>query len=1030
MSFSQWALAHRRSILFLVAMLAAAGIIAALQLPVSLFPNVSFPRVQVNLDAGDQPAQQMEMQVTRPVEEAVRRVPGVQDVRSTTSRGSAEISINFDWGTDMASAALQVDSAIAQILPQLPTGTKLNVRRMDPTVFPIIAYSLTSPTISLTQLRDLAEYQLRPLLSSVPGVAQVKTQGGAIEEYRVTVDPAKLQAYGMPLEEVAKALSASNVLNAVGRLEDHYKLYLVVSDTRLQNLQQIRQTVLRSGPNGIVRLEDVATVAQSTEPQWIRVTADGKNAVLLNIFQQPGGNSVQIAKDVKARLAAFQPQLPPGVKIANWYDQSQLVTASAASVRDAILIGIVLAALVLFFFLRNLKITFIAILVVPAVLASTIVLLHILHMSFNIMTLGGMAAAVGLIIDDAIVMVEHIVRRLRGESGHTQQRVMNAALEFFRPLIGSSASTVIIFLPLAFLTGVTGAFFKALSITMASSLLISFVITWLAVPILADKFLNEKDANQEEGGRMQAWVHARYRSLLGHLLDHSWLALLGIIPLLAVGYIAFKNVGSGFMPSMDEGGFVLDYHTEPGTALSETDRLLQQVEAIVRSTPDVDTYSRRTGTGLGGGLNEPNQGDFFIRLKSGPRRPVDEVMADIRGRIEHDVPGIHVEMAQLMEDLIGDLTAVPQPIEVKIYASDPQQLPALAKKVAARISKINGVVDVANGINPAGDALEIHVDRVKAAMEGMDPDAITKAVDNYLSGNVTTQVSNGVKMIGVRVWVPKDVRNIEPDINQLQLRAPDGHLFPLKRVATFSTVTGQPEISRENLKQMVAVTGRIEGRDMGSTVADVKAAMNQPGMLPKGAYYELGGLYQQQQIAFHGLMIVFAAAAALVFFLLLFMYESFRLAIAILVTSLLAVSAVFIGLWLTHIELNITAMMGMTMIIGIVTEVAIFYFSEQQELSDSTAWRASLVQAGVNRMRPIAMTTIAAILTLMPLAFAIGQGSQMQQPLAIAIISGLIVQLPLVLLVMPVLFNLMNRQKARDEAAWDEEARDQTRFPD
>jgi CzcA family heavy metal efflux pump len=1013
MNFSQWAQNHRRSILFLFVLLAIGGVIAAFQLPVSLFPNVDFPRVMVSLDAGDQPAQQMEMQVTRPVEEAVRRVPGVQDVRSTTSRGSAEVSINFNWGTDMASAALQVNSAISQILPQLPSGTNLNVRRMDPTVFPIIAYSLTSPTVSLTKLRDLAEYQLRPLLSSVSGVSRVQAQGGAIEEYRVTVNPDKLRAYDMSIDDVAKALAAENVLNAVGRLEDQYKLYLVVSDTRFQNLDQIRQSILRSGSSGVVRLADVATVDVSTEPQWIRVTADGKNAVLLSIYQQPGSNSVQIAHDVKDKLMQFQPQLPPGVKIANWYDQSQLVTASAGSVRDAILIGIGLAALVLFFFLRNLKITLIAILIVPTVLASTIVLLQVLNMSFNIMTLGGMAAAVGLIIDDAIVMVEHIMRRLKGDHGDMHQRVMNAALEFFRPLIGSSASTIIIFLPLAFLSGVTGAFFKALSITMASGLLISFIITWLAVPILADKFLNEKDANQKEEGRLHEWISLRYQRLLGHLLDHSWLVLLGILPLLIVGWIAFKNVGSGFMPAMDEGGFVLDYRTPPGTALSETDRLLQQVEAIIRSTPDVDTYSRRTGTGLGGMLNEANQGDFFIRLKSGPRRPVNEVMADLRTKIEQNVPGLSVEMAQLMEDLIGDLTAVPQPVEIKIYSDNIQQLPILARNVAERIAKINGIVGVKNGINPAGDALQIHIDRVKAAMEGMDPDAITKEVNNYLTGNVTTQINSTIKMIGVRVWVSKSVRSNIPDIGQLQLRASDGHLFPLKRVATFETVTGEPEISRENLKQMIAVTARIEGRDLGSTISDVKKIMSQAGLSSKGAYYELGGLYQQQQVAFQGLIKVFAAAAALVFFLLLFMYESFRLAISILVTSLFAVSAVFIGLWLTHIELNITAMMGMTMIIGIVTEVAIFYFSEQQDLAKGNEWRASLIQAGVNRIRPITMTTLAAILTLLPLAFAIGQGSQMQQPLAIAIISGLVVQLPLVLLLMPVLFNAMRDREHR-----------------
>jgi CzcA family heavy metal efflux pump len=839
----------------------------------------------------------------------------------------------------------------------------------------------------------------------------VQVLGGAVEEYRVSVDPVQLQAYSLGIQDVATALSGANVLSAVGRLEDHYKLYLEISDTQLLTIDQIRHTILRSGANGIVELEDVATVEQSTVPQWTRVTADGKDAVLFSVYQQPGSNSVQIAADVKAKLDSFRVQLPRGVAVANWYDQSQLVTASASSVRDAILIGIALAAIVLFVFLRNWKITLIAITVVPATLAITVVILSVLGMSFNIMTLGGMAAAVGLIIDDAIVMIEHIVRRLRESKEHVEGRVMEAAREFRRPLVGSSASTLVIFAPLAFLSGVTGAFFKALSITMAAGLFISFLITWLGVPILADRLLSEKDAGHEEAGRFSTWLSDRYERLLGHLLRRPALILLGVAPLIIAGWIAFRGVGSGFMPAMDEGGFILDYRSPPGTALTETDRLLRQVESIITSVPDVETYSRRTGTGLAGGLTEANHGDFFIRLKSTGRRPVAVVMEDVRVRVEREVPGLQVEMAQLMEDLIGDLTAVPQPVEIKLVALDPAQLPTVAKGIAARISKIPGIVSVQNGINPAGDALMIHVDRVKAGVEGMDPDAITKTLNDLLSGSVTTQMFEGVKMVGVRVWIPQALRMTESDVMALQLRAPDGHLFPLRRVATLEAVAGQPEIDRENLNQMIAVTARITGRDMGSTVADVVTALAQPGAVPKGVTYQLGGLYQQQQIAFRGLEIVFAAAALLVFLLLLFLYENFGLAFSVLATALLAVSAVFIGLWLTHIDLNISAIMGMTMIIGIVTEVAIFYFSEQQEIAPSMEWRQSLIGAGQNRMRPIAMTTIAAILTLLPLAFALGQGSQMQQPLAIAIISGLVVQLPLVLCVMPVLFSLTQRRR-------------------
>uniref|UniRef100_UPI002614EE8E efflux RND transporter permease subunit n=1 Tax=Geobacter sp. TaxID=46610 RepID=UPI002614EE8E len=570
--FTSWVQTHRRSILFLVLMMAVAGAAISFRLPVALFPKVDFPRVVISLDAGDRAAELMELQVTRPVEQAVRAVPGVESVRSTSSRGSAEISVNFGWGTDMISSMLQVESAVSRVLPGLPGGTTFEVKRMDPTVFPVLGYSLTSATTSQVELHNIARYQLVPLLSSVNGASRVQVIGGSREEYRVTVDPARLQAYDLTLDDVARTLSAANVITAVGRLEDHYKLYLAMADTRLATQDEIRQTIVKSGPNGVVHLEEIADVGRDTVPQWQRVTADGRDAVLINVYQQPGGNTVRIAREIKAKLASFRSQLPPGVTIRTWYDQSELIVNSAASVRDAIIIGVILGAAVLLLFLRSMKITLIAIVVVPTVLAATIVLLHLLGMSFNIMTLGGMAAAVGLIIDDVIVMVEHIIRRLRGSRGDHEGRVMAAAREFAQPLAGSSSATIVIFLPLAFLSGVTGAFFKALSVTMAAALIISFLITWLAIPILADHLLGEKEARREEGGAITKRVHRLYERLMLSLLRRPWLVLAGIVPLLILGYVGYRQVGSGFMPVMDEGGFILDYRTPPGTALSETDR--------------------------------------------------------------------------------------------------------------------------------------------------------------------------------------------------------------------------------------------------------------------------------------------------------------------------------------------------------------------------------------------------------------------------------------------------------------------------
>jgi multidrug efflux pump subunit AcrB len=883
---------------------------------------------------------------------------------------------------------------------------------MNPTVFPSLAYSLTSDTVSLLKLREIAYYQLRPMLSSITGVAQVNTQGGNEPEFQVVIDPALLEAHGLTIGDVSKELSAANTIEAVGRLEEHNKLYLALVDNRFSGIEEIGDTVLQKTATGVVRVRDIAEVKPGFVPQWVRVTADGHDAVIVQVYQQPDANTVQIAEDVSKKLAAFAPQLPADVKIANWYDQSELILDSASSVRDAVLIGICLAGAVLFVFLRNGKITLIAVLCVPAVLAATVLLLKVIHSSFNIMTLGGMAAAIGLIIDDAIVMVEHIVRRLRGGSGGHEGRVWSAAAEFTSPLVASSLSTIIIFAPLAFLSGVTGAFFKALSLTMAASLIVSFIVAWLAVPVLADRFLGEKDAHQEEGGKFTDATHRKYRGLMSRLLGRPVLLLIGILPLLALAYVGYQKVGSGFMPSMDEGGFIIDYRADSGTSLAESDRILRQVEKILQATPEVQTYSRRTGLQLGGAsVTEANEGDFFVRLKGQPRKPIDEVMDDVRTNIQKSVPGLDIDMAQLMEDMIGDLTAVPQPIEVKLYSEKGKLLDTAAAHVVAALGKVTGVVDVTNGIVAAGDALNIKVDRVKAGLEGIDPEEVTAAVNELMDGSVAAnKVENDPKMIGIRVWIPEKFRKTAEDIGNLRIKSPDGHYFPLRRVATISTETGQPQIDREDLRRLASVTGRITGRDLGSTIKDVTAELNKAGVIPSGVSYSLGGLYAEQQKAFTGLMAVFASAVALVFLLLLFLYGRFGTALAMLITTLLALSAVTIGLWVTHTELNISSMMGMTMIVGIATEVGIFYVSEWVSLPEGLSAGEALIEAGVNRMRPIAMTTFAAILALLPLALGIGAGSAMQRPLAIAIISGLILQMPLVLIVLPVLLSLGKKQ--------------------
>ncbi len=1003
---------HRRSLLALLILAVVAGAASALFMPVGLFPNVLFPRIAVAIDAGDRPIDQMEATVTRPLEQAVRAVQGVRSLRSTTSRGSAEMSINFAWGSNMDLALQRTDAALTRAAGGLPAGVTFQVRRMDPTVFPVAAYSLTSDRIGPVGLRRYADLTLAPLLSSVQGVARVDAIGGAKAEYRIQVDPDRLSAYGLALKDVTQALNAANVLEAAGRLEDRGKQLLVLSDSRLSDPRAIANTVIRSAGAGIVRVSDVATVRLTGAPSWVRVTADGADAVSIQVYQQPSGDTVRIVKHIAEVFARARATAPQGLKVSAWYDQSELIKGSASGLFEAIVIGAILAGLVLLVFLRNVRVTVIAVMVVPAVLAITTLVLLGLGQSFNIMTLGGMAAAIGLVIDDAIVMIEHIERRLSEAppGADPRQDVKTAAAEFLRPLAGSSAATILIFLPLAFLDGVTGAFFKALSLTMAIALSASFLIAWLIVPILMERVVTGGVARAVE--RDGALV-GRYRRALEWTTGAPRLAVLALVPLALAGLVSFLTLGSGFMPKMDEGGFILDYIAPPGMALSETDRLGRQIENVLRQTPEVQTYSRRTGAQLGGGLTESNTGDFFVRLKRAPRRGIERIMDDVRGRVEAQVPGVDIETAQLMEDLIGDLTAVPQPIEVKLYSDDESQLQATAGAVAKSLEGVRGLVEIRDGVVVAGDALDVRLDPVRAGLEGIDPAEASRQLTALLSGDVATQAQSGANLIDLRVWIPPEQRRRADQIGRLRLKAADGHLLPLRRIATIASQSGQAEVTRDGGRRMIAVTSRVSGRDMGSAAQEVVRLLRRPGVLPAGVSFEMGGLYSEQQSAFRGMAMVFGAALAIVLVLLLVLYENFRVAATILAMPLAAACAVAIGLRLTGVELNIMALMGLTMVIGIVTEVAIFYFTEYEALIGSgMAPERALIDAGRNRLRPIAMTTLAAILALAPLAFSLGAGSAMQRPLAIAIISGLIAQGPLVLLVMPALYRLIGGPRA------------------
>ncbi|HTY50495.1 MAG TPA: efflux RND transporter permease subunit [Steroidobacteraceae bacterium] len=1019
MSFAHLLEHHRRALLCVAAVLGIAGLVAGVAIPVGLFPVTSFPRIRIEIDAGSMPARQMLIEVTQPLEERARAIPGVSDVVSTTSRGSAEIFVDFPWGWDMNQALLRVNAEFARTLPSLPPGTGYEAIQMSPNVLmPFVSYALVSDRASPVALRRLAEYQIAPLLAGIAGVRRVGVLGGETPEVEVSVSPRRLRGYGLALADVADALSKTNQLAALGRLEDDDRLYLAVGNNAFTSAQSVGEVALRTGGNGIVRLKDVATVTNGTVPQWLLVRDNGHAAVTVDVYQQDQADSLGLARTVEAALDGFMAAQPPGTRLYKWYDQTELVRSSIAAMAEAIVIGLVFAALVVLGFLRNWRAAAVALLVVPLALAVTVLVLHLLGMTFNIMTLGGLAAAIGLLIDDVIVMIEHIARRA-GAPGVAapQAQVLAAAREFLAPLLGSSLATIIIFVPLAFLTGVTGAFFRFLSVTMVAALVVSYALTALVVPLLARSLVDFTRWRDPAHGRETplARVHGRTLRILS---QRPGLIGVAVAALAAAGVLAYRHVGTGFLPDMDEGGFVLDYQTAPGTSLTESNRELGQIEALLKANPYVYTYSRRTGAGLGGDLKESYQGDFFVRLVATARPPIGLIMDQISAEITSRVPGIMIDPHQLLDDMIGDMVGRPQPVVIDLSARDPERLAGVAVKVAAAIAAVPGIVpdSVNDGVVPAGDALEVHVDPAAAAAQGETVADIQDQLGHYLYGTEVTHFLGAVQEVGVRLQLAaQDGPLYRDQLGELPLRSPTGRVFALRSVGRVDFVPGQPEIDRDNLRQIVAVTAEIGGgHDLGSTIAAVRKALAAPGVMPPGVYYSIGGAYRQQQLALEGMIRVFSAAAIAEFLLLLFLYDRFWLALVIIGSALIASGAVFVGLWLTGTLFNITAMMGMVMVVGIGTEMAIFLASEYQALEREMPPRVALQAAAMNRLRPITMSSLAMILALLPLGAAIsGSGDQMLQPLAIAIMAGVVVQLPMVLLVVPVVVGLTLGRPAR-----------------
>ncbi|HEY6660732.1 MAG TPA: efflux RND transporter permease subunit, partial [Pyrinomonadaceae bacterium] len=806
-----------RAIVVIVALLCAAGLYAAWQLPIAVFPQTDFPRIVIIVDNGEAPASQTLVSVTRPIEEAMNGIPGIARIKSKTARGSSEINLYFDWKGNIIDELQLVQARMSQLLATLPPTAEIrNIERLTFAVFPVTGYSLTSDKRDEATLRDLATYIVRPQLARLPGVAIVGVAGGKAKEFHVTIDPERLTAHNVSSQQVVEAIRNSNIIVSPGLIEENHQLELALVSGQAKRPDELNGIVVATVNNAPVTVADVATVAAGVEPQYTIVTADGHPAALVNINRQPDANTVAVADEVKAALTAMRGQIPKDVRVAAYYDQSLLVRESINSVRDSIIIGLLLSVAILYAFLRNWGTTFVAILVIPVTVLVTFLAMWLARLSFDLMTLGGVAAAIGLVIDDAIVVVENIYTHIsRGQS--RREAVQSAVSEITVPIIGSTITPVVVFLPLTLLTGVTGVFFRSLALTMSVALLTSLVLALAFTPVLAERFVRAKRANDPENeethGRFLGAIIRRYESVLGFALDNRWVVLITILVVLAGSYVLYRSLGSEFLPEFDESAFVLDYLAPSGSSLAETDRMLQHVEEMLLKTPEVESYSRRTGLEMGLFVTEPNTGDFAVKLKPGHKRSTEEVIADLREQIAEAEPALEVEFVGILPDVIGDLQGNPEPIEVKLFSEDAAALQAKADEVEASIKKVPGVVDTLSGVIISGPAVTFNVDPLRASQFGVTANDIAGTITTAMSGDAASSILQQDRLIAVRVIFPRDVRTSLDKVRGLQVRSSSGQLFRMDQVADVEYDQGQAEIERENLRQMVAVTGRLEGRD-------------------------------------------------------------------------------------------------------------------------------------------------------------------------------------------------------------------------
>jgi CzcA family heavy metal efflux pump len=986
------------------------GMFAYSKMQTALFPEITFPKIKIIADAGLQPVNKMMVTVTKPLENAIKQVPDLHMIRSTTSRGSCEISAFMNWSSNIDLSQQRIESRINEIKNQLPGDVQISVEKMNPSILPVMGYTLESNTRSPIELRQLATYTIKPFLSQTNGVSEIRIIGGKQKEYWLTLNPQKMTALSVTPDSISTALAQTNFIKSNGYLSDYRYLYLTVTDAQLHNTEDIGNTIVRNDGKRIVYIKDVADVQVHEANEYIKINANGREGILVAVLKQPNANLVDVSAETERRISELTKILPKDVSIKPYYIQADFVKDSVKSVTDSLWIGLALAIIVAIIFLRSLIASSTILITIPLTLCLTLIVLYSIGYTLNIMTLGAIAAAMGLIIDDAIVVVEQIHRTHEEHPEEPTTSLLQKAISYLLPaMIGSSVSTIVIFLPFMLMSGVAGSYFKVMTNTMIITLVCSFFVTWIGLPViylLLSKKGKPKPMKAHDVKR-QRWV--------SFFIHRPILSIIIVIGLIVSIVLIVPKLETGFLPEMDEGSIVLDYNSPPGTSLEETDRMLREVEKMIVATPEVAAYSRRTGTQMGFFITEPNRGDYLIQLKKDRSKTTEEVISDIRKKIESTQPALRVDFGQVIADMLGDLMTSVQPVEVKIFGDNPQKLKELSTQVATIVSGVKGTADVFNGVVIAGPSVRVVPNYARLAQFGITPASLQYQLQTSLEGNVLGTLLEKEQQSNIRAIYAGSRQVSVADLQKLQVFLSNGKLTPITALADIVVDSGDAEIQRENLQSIGAVTCRLEKRDLGSVIKDIQHELNTKISLPQGYHIEYGGSYAEQQQSFKELLMILIASSLLVLGVILFLFRDFRIAFLVVLLAVLGISGSYLALFITHTPLNVGSYTGLIMIVGIIGENAIFTFLQFRDELTHKGVDEAIIYSISTRLRPKLMTALGAIIALMPLALGIGTGAQLHQPLAISVIGGFVIALPLLLIVLPSMLRLLYRNEKTEQ---------------